>query len=164
MMDRLVRNLLSVDDLGTIRGLACSGHVPLNQIRGIIGTGGHRTCFNFYFLHDELANTSIKQVARLFMASAHCLVHDLLGYNYGDRLVCTEAVFDGFIPRKFERDLLDMETVSFSRMRLRTRNVPQNNLFPGSSLSTRFTQCRFLLPLLERGTVNRLLPRDGRHR
>jgi hypothetical protein len=164
MMDRMVHNLLTADNLATVRGLARSGHVPLHQIRGIMGTGGHRSCFSFYFLYDDQANTEIHQVATLFYAVASCLVQDLLAHNYGERLTCCKAFFDGFIPRKFVRDLLALQTISLCRMDLRTRNVPQQNLFPESSLSTRFSQCRFLLPLLERGCVNKLVPRHGRHR
>jgi hypothetical protein len=164
MMDRMVHNLLTADNLATVRGLARSGHVPLHQIRGIMGTGGHRSCFSLYFLYDDQANTEINQVATLFFAVASCLVQDMLAHNYGERLTCCKAFFDGFIPRKFVRDLLSLQTISMCRMDLRTRNVPQQNLFPESSLSARFSQCRFLLPLLERGCVNKLVPRHGRHR
>jgi hypothetical protein len=149
ILDRIGNNLVSANNLMSIRCLAESKPVPLHHIRGIIGSRGYHYEYSFYFLYDELANTSRVQVARLFLSVAKCLVQDLLGHNRNDRPTCSEANFDGFIPANVMDEFEIVERMALGGMRLRQRRIPFEELFTENSIASKFSLCRYISPLLE---------------
>lgn len=163
MFDRMQRNLLTTEDVGNLKSLAGSRHVLVNQIRGIAGTTSEEpnNPFTFYFFYDETANTTTIKVAKLILATAKCLSMDLM--SQGARPICCEAVFDGYVPPRLISLLLKSEGIAFRGMHLRTRSLPNGSVFTQNALTARYSLCRFILPLLERGAVNVLLPHGRRN-